>query len=74
MQSRTVLQAVILTAVVVGLAWVVAKVSSGWADWVVLAVIVLTVIGAARAIYTRRYPTKKRTFVRHSGPGPGPRA
>lgn len=72
MQSRTVLQAAILVAVVVALAWVVVRVSTGWADWVVLGVIILTVIGAARAIYTRRYPTKKRTFVRHSEPGPRP--
>ena len=71
MQSRTVLQAVILLVVVAALTWVVVRVSTGWADYVVLAVIVLTVIGAARAIYSRRYPTKKRTFVRHSGPGPG---
>ena len=37
-----------------------------WADWVVFGVIVLTTIGAATAIYPRRYPTKKRTFIRHS--------
>ena len=36
-----------------------------WADWVVFGVIVL-MIGAATAIYPRRYPTKKRTFIRHS--------
>ena len=73
MQAQTVVQAAILVAVIAALAYVVARVSSGWADWVVLGVIVLTVIGAARAIYTRRYPTKKRTFVRTSGPGPGQR-
>jgi hypothetical protein len=61
---------VILALVVAGLSYVVIKVSSDWGDWVVLGVIVLTVFGAARAIYTRRYPTKKRTFVRSSGPGP----
>lgn len=71
MQPRTLLQALILAVVVAALTWVVVRVSTGWADWVVLAVIVLTVIGAARAIYTRQYPTRKRTFVRHSGPGPG---
>jgi hypothetical protein len=67
---RTVLQALALIVVVAALAWVVAKVSTGWADWVVLGVIVFTVLGAARAIYTRQYPTKKRTFVRTSRPGP----
>jgi hypothetical protein len=70
LQSRTVLQALILAAALAAGIYVVARVSDGWADWVVLAVIVLTVMGAARAIYTRRYPTKKRTFIRSSKPGP----
>jgi 1,4-dihydroxy-2-naphthoate octaprenyltransferase len=68
LQSRTLWQAVFLVALVAAGIWVVAKVSSGWADWVVFAAIVLTVIGAARAVFYRKYPTKKRTFVRHSGP------
>jgi len=42
--------------------------ATNWADWLVFGVIVLTTIGAARAVYTRRYPTKRRTFVRHSEP------
>lgn len=68
LQARTVLQAVFLVALVAAGIWVVAEVSEGWADWVVFAVIVLTVIGAARAVFFRRYPTKKRTFVRHGEP------
>jgi hypothetical protein len=68
LQSRTLLQALILAIVVAGLAWLVVTNSTGWADWVVFGVIVLTTVGAARAIYTRRYPTRKRTFVRHSEP------
>jgi hypothetical protein len=62
------LQGAFLVALVAAGIWVVAKVSEGWADWVVFAVIVLTVIGTARAVFFRRYPTKKRTFVRHSDP------
>jgi hypothetical protein len=71
LQARTIFQVVIFVAVLAALAYVVARVSTGWADWVVLAVIVLTVLGGARAVFYRRYPTRKRTFVRHSGPRPG---
>ena len=70
MQSRSVLQALLLAAAVAAGIYVVVRVSEGWADYVVLAVIVLTTLGAARAIYTRRYPTKKRTFNTSSRPGP----
>ena len=70
MQSLSVLQALILAAAVAAGIYVVIRVSEGWADYAVLAVIVLTTLGAARAIYTRRYPTKKRTFIRSSRPGP----
>lgn len=63
----------ILIAVVAALAFVVVRVSTGWADWIVLGVIVLTVLGGARAVFYRRYPTRKRTFIRHSGPGPDQR-
>ncbi|MFL5821517.1 MAG: hypothetical protein ACJ76S_12625 [Solirubrobacteraceae bacterium] len=67
------MQVVILIAVVAALAFVVVRVSTGWADWIVLGVIVLTVLGGARAVFYRRYPTRKRTFIRHSGPGPDQR-
>jgi hypothetical protein len=59
-------QAFLFICLVVALAWAVMSSMDGWADWVVLGVIVLTTVGAAIAIYPRRYPTKKRTFVRHS--------
>lgn len=68
MQLSTVVQALFLLALAAAAVWVVAKVSTDWADWVVFGVIILTVIGAARAVFVRRYPTKKRTFIRHSGP------
>jgi hypothetical protein len=71
LQARTILQVGIFIVVLAALTYVVLEVSSGWADWVVLAVIVLTVLGGARAVFYRRYPTRKRTFIRHSGPGPG---
>ena len=73
MQTRTILQVVIFLAVLAALVYVVIRVSTGWADWIVLGVIVLTVLGGARAVFYRRYPTKERTFIRHSGPGPGER-
>lgn len=71
MQSRTAVQVVFLLAVVAALSFVVVRVSEGWADWVVLGVILVTVFGAAGAIYSRQYPTRKRSFVRHASPGPG---
>jgi hypothetical protein len=66
-QLSRVLQAVFLLVLVAAALWVVANVAKGWAGWVVFGVIVLTVIGGARAVFFRKYPTKKRTFVRHSG-------
>jgi hypothetical protein len=41
-------------------------VAANWADWVVFAMIVVTVFGAAVAMYPRRYPTRKRAYTRHS--------
>ena len=63
-------QVLVFLAIVAALAWAVLSNMDNWADWIVFGVIVLTVIGAAIAIYPRRYPTKKRTFVRHSDPPP----
>jgi hypothetical protein len=62
----TMVQVLVFLAIVAGLAWAVLSNMNNWADWVVFGVIVLTTIGAAIAIYPRRYPTKKRTFIRHS--------
>jgi cytochrome bd-type quinol oxidase subunit 2 len=59
-------QVIVFILLVVALAWAVLSSMDGWADWVVFGVIVLTTIGAAIAIYPRRYPTRKRTFIRHS--------
>jgi hypothetical protein len=59
-------QAIVFILLVIALAWAVLSSMDGWADWVVFGVIVLTTIGAAIAIYPRRYPTRKRTFIRHS--------
>ena len=70
MESRTLMQAAVLGLIVAGLAWLVVSNADDWSDWVVFGVLVLTTIGAARAVYTRRYPTKRRTFIRHSEPPP----
>jgi hypothetical protein len=69
-QQDTMVQVLIFLAIVAGLAWAVLSNMDNWGDWVVFGVIVLTTIGAAIAIYPRRYPTKKRTFIRHSDPPP----
>ncbi len=62
----TMVQVLVFLALVAALAWAVLSSMDNWGDWVVFGVIVLTTIGAATAIYPRRYPTKKRTFIRHS--------
>jgi hypothetical protein len=59
-------QAVILLAVIAGLAYVVAYVADGWADWVVFGGILLASYGVIVAYHHRRYPaaTTKRSFTR----------
>ena len=64
--QTTMVQVLVFLAIVAALAWAVLTNMDGWADWVVFGVIVLTTVGAAIAIYPRRYPTRKRTFIRHS--------
>ena len=68
MRTKTVVQIVLFLAVVAGLVYVVVEVSSGWADWIVLGVIVCAVLGASMAAWNRQYPyaTKKRRFTRDS--------
>jgi hypothetical protein len=57
----------IVTALVcAGLIYLVFKVAINWADWVVFAMIVVTAVGAAIAIYPRRYPTRRRAYTRTS--------
>jgi cytochrome bd-type quinol oxidase subunit 2 len=63
-------QVLVFLAIVAALAWAVLSSMDNWADWVVFGVIVLTTLGAAIAVYPRRYPTKRRTFVKHSDPPP----
>ena len=65
-QARTLLQAGLFLAVAVGLGYAVVATVDHWSDWVVFAVLVMTALGAAIAVHRRQYPTKKRTFVRHS--------
>ena len=64
--QTTMVQVLVFLAIIAALAWAVLSSMDNWADWVVFGVIVLTTIGAAIAIYPRRYPTRKRTFIRHS--------
>jgi membrane protein DedA with SNARE-associated domain len=64
------LQAAIFVLLVIALGWAVITNMDNSADWIVFAVIILTTVGAAIAIYPRRYPGRRRTFVRHSEPPP----
>lgn len=49
-----------------GLVYLVFKVAVGWADWVVFGMLIVTFVGAAVAIYPRKYPTRKRAYTRDS--------
>jgi O-antigen/teichoic acid export membrane protein len=60
------MQAAIMVVAIAIAAYLVIWSADGWADWVVFGVIVLTTWGATHAIYQRRFPTRRRTFVRHS--------
>jgi hypothetical protein len=62
------IQIVIILAALVVAGLVVASLAKNLAGWIVFGVIVVTVIGAAIAIYPRRYTAKRRTFVRTTKP------
>ena len=66
MQGRLIVQVVLFVAVAVALGSIVVAAVDHWSDWVVFGMIVLTAIGAAIAVHRRQYPTRKRTFVKHS--------
>jgi uncharacterized membrane protein YccC len=69
MNRRRVALQLLIGLLLIALAmWVVTTHVQHWGDWVVFAVIVLTTFGAAWAIYTPRYTTKKRTVVRTTKP------
>jgi len=67
-RTSTLVQTAVFLVILAALVYVVVKVSSGWADWIVLAVIVCAVLGAGMAAWNRQYPyaTKKRRFTRDS--------
>jgi hypothetical protein len=59
---------VVIVGAVILAAWIAVSNVRHWGDWVVLGVIILTTFGAALAIYTPRYPTKRRVFIRTTKP------
>jgi hypothetical protein len=64
--GRNPIQVIVLALICAGCIYLVFKVAVNWADWVVFGMIVVTALGAAVAIYPRRYPTRKRAYTRHS--------
>jgi hypothetical protein len=64
--GRNPIQVIVVALICAGCIYLVFKVAAGWADWLVLAMIVVTALGAAAAIYPRQYPTRKRAYTRHS--------
>jgi uncharacterized membrane protein len=69
MKTRKLFLQVLIGLLLIALTmWVVTTHVQHWGDWIVFGVIVITTFGAAWAIYTPRYTTKKRTVVRTSKP------
>jgi cytochrome bd-type quinol oxidase subunit 2 len=64
--GRNPIQVIVVALIAAACIYLVFKVAANWADWVVLGMIVVTVLGAAVAIYPRRYPTQKRSYTRQS--------
>ena len=64
--GRNPIQVIVVALICAFCIYLVFKVAANWADWVVLGMIVVTVLGAAVAIYPRRYPTRKRAYTRSS--------
>jgi cytochrome bd-type quinol oxidase subunit 2 len=64
--GRSPVLVIVVALIFAACIYAVFKVAAGWADWVVLGMIVLTAFGAAVAIYPRRYPTRKRAYTRQS--------
>jgi cytochrome bd-type quinol oxidase subunit 2 len=64
--GRSPILVIVVALICAACIYAVFKVAAGWADWVVLGMIVLTAFGAAVAIYPRRYPTRKRAYTRRS--------
>jgi len=60
------MQALVVILLAAVLAVAVVSVVDGWADWVVLAGIVVAVIGTMMAVNRRQYPTRKRSFTKDS--------
>jgi hypothetical protein len=63
---RNPIQVAVVALIAAAGIYLVFKVAANWSDWLVLAMIVLTALGAAAAIYPRQYPTRKRAYSRRS--------
>ena len=66
MRNGRPVQLIVLAGVIALAIWAVTSSADGWADWVVLGVIIVTFMGFARAAHHRRFPTHKRAFSRES--------
>lgn len=60
------MQALLVVLLAAVLAVAVVSVVDGWADWVVLAGILVAAIGMMVAVNRRQYPTRKRSFTKDS--------
>jgi hypothetical protein len=64
--GRNPIPVIVVALICAGAIYIVFKVAANWASWVVFGMIVLTVFGAAIALYPRRYPSRKRAYTRTS--------
>jgi len=64
--ARVPILPIVVALICAACIYAVFKVAVGWADWVVFGMILVTVFGAAVAIYPRRYPSGKRAYTRSS--------
>lgn len=68
MRQSLAAQLIAFFVLVVAVAFVMTRVSTNWANWVVFGVLVLAVLGAAIAVNHRQYPhrSQRRRFTRDS--------
>ena len=64
--GRNPVQVIVVALIFALCIYLVFSVAADWADWVVFTMFVVTALGAAIAIYPRRYPTRKRAYTRSS--------
>ena len=61
-----IIQILVFATVVVVAAYLVLWSADGWADWVVLAVVIITAWAVALGLYAREFPVKGKRNIKRS--------